>query len=271
MPPACASSASRRTQSGGSLFELGELGLPVVSWREREGGLAFDLLSSAAQPVTTGHANGVITLDLAESDDAHRVARREQLAEPYRTVLGHLRHEIGHYYWPILVDRDEKLERSRELFGDEREDYDAALERHYRRAPRPTGTTAASAPTRPCTPPRTGPRPSPTTSTSATACRPRPPTGSGCSGRRAPLPRAWSPSSPRARAGERDFDRPARHLAPAHLRAQRDQPQHRPQRPLPVHPLARPWSRSSPSSTSSSTPERSPDRDVHRPPPRVGA
>ena len=55
--------------------------------------------------MTTGHADGVITLDLAESDDAHRVAMREQMGEPYRTVLGHLRHEIGHYYFPILVAR----------------------------------------------------------------------------------------------------------------------------------------------------------------------
>ena len=119
------------------LFELGELDLPVIGWREREGGLAFDLLSSEAEPVTTGHSNGVITLDLAESDDARRIARREQLAEPYRTVLGHLRHEIGHYYWPILVDDAARLARSRELFGDERADYDAALERHYSHGPPP--------------------------------------------------------------------------------------------------------------------------------------
>ena len=85
------------------LFELGELGLPVHSWRERDGGLAFELLSSERAPVTTGHADGVITLDVAESDDAHREALREQLGEPYRTVLGHFRHEIGHYYWPLLV------------------------------------------------------------------------------------------------------------------------------------------------------------------------
>ncbi len=117
------------------LFELGELGLPVEGWQEREGGLAFDMLSSSAEPVMTGHANGVITLDLAESDDANRVARREQLAEPYRTVLGHLRHEIGHYYWPILVDSPAPLTRSRELFGDESADYEAAVKRHYASGP----------------------------------------------------------------------------------------------------------------------------------------
>jgi hypothetical protein len=113
------------------LFELGELGLAVESWREREGGLAFELLSSERAPVTTGHADGVITLDVAESDDAHREALREQLREPYRTVLGHFRHEVGHYYWPLLVPEGPVRERGRALFGDEREDYGAALERHY--------------------------------------------------------------------------------------------------------------------------------------------
>ena len=67
------------------LFELGELGLPVQSWRERDGGLAFDLLSSEREPVTTGHADGVITLDLAESDDAHR----ERAARAARRALPH--------------------------------------------------------------------------------------------------------------------------------------------------------------------------------------
>ena len=85
--------------------------------------------------MTTGHADGVITLDVAESDDAHREALREQLGEPYRTVLGHFRHEIGHYYWPLLVPEGAARERCRALFGDEREDYGAALERHYASGP----------------------------------------------------------------------------------------------------------------------------------------
>jgi len=117
------------------LFELGELGLPIEPRAGGDSGLAFDLLSSEWDPVTTGHADGVITLDLAESDDAHRVAMREQMAEPYRTVLGHLRHEIGHYYFPILVGDDRSLARARELFGDERADYSAALARHYEQGP----------------------------------------------------------------------------------------------------------------------------------------
>lgn len=117
------------------LFELGELGLAALADPGPDsGGLSFDLLSSAHEPVTTGHDDGHITLDLAEVDDARRLARREQLGEAYRTVLGHLRHEIGHYYWPLLVD-DAKLERSRELFGDESADYQAALDRHYDQGP----------------------------------------------------------------------------------------------------------------------------------------
>jgi len=114
------------------LFELGELNLPVVSWQEQEGGLAFDLLSSAQAPVSTGHANGVITLDLNETDAVEREARRQQLEEPYRTVLGHLRHEIAHYYQPILAPEDSAArEACRRVFGDDRADYQQAIDRHY--------------------------------------------------------------------------------------------------------------------------------------------
>jgi hypothetical protein len=111
------------------LFGLGELGLRV----DRD--LAFDFLSSSTTPVTTGHADGVITLDLAESDDPHREMMRRELDEPYRTVLGTLRHEAGHYYWPRLVVEGPARERFRALFGDERSDYGAARERHYAEGP----------------------------------------------------------------------------------------------------------------------------------------
>ncbi|HEY5979739.1 MAG TPA: putative zinc-binding metallopeptidase [Microlunatus sp.] len=82
------------------ILQLGDLGLPIVSWDVREGGLGFDLLSSLSngQRVIIGHANGIISLDLAESLDDHREALRVRLGEPYRTMLGHLRHEVGHYY-----------------------------------------------------------------------------------------------------------------------------------------------------------------------------
>ena len=114
------------------LVQLLELGLPVVPYYEREGGLAFDLLSSrSGEPVVIGHANGVITIDLAESLDAHREAQRVRLGEPYRTMLGHFRHEVGHYYQQVLVAAEPLLGECRELFGDERASYSDALERHY--------------------------------------------------------------------------------------------------------------------------------------------
>jgi hypothetical protein len=115
------------------LFELLDLGLPVGNDQP-----TFELLSSSYGPVSTGHADGVITLDLAESDDAQREQRRASLDEPYRTVLGHFRHEIGHYYWPILMEQPgaARLERFRSLFGDERADYGSALEGHYEQGPR---------------------------------------------------------------------------------------------------------------------------------------
>ena len=120
---------SRWTGTSRLVYQLDDLGLPTD-------GLAFDLLSSAEEPVTTGHADGVVTIDLAEGDDAHREALRVQLAEPYRTMLGHLRHETGHYYWTVLVEPSPA--RFRELFGDERADYAEALQRHYS-SPAPVG------------------------------------------------------------------------------------------------------------------------------------
>jgi hypothetical protein len=118
------------------IFQLHELALPIVPRAEDpDAGLAFDLLSSRDQPVCTGHEDGVITLDLSESDDSHREQVRKELGEPYRTVLGHLRHEIGHYYWPLLVDQQGQAEPFRALFGDERADYAQALAEHYQQGP----------------------------------------------------------------------------------------------------------------------------------------
>jgi hypothetical protein len=118
------------------LFELADMGLPIVGWREAAGGLAFDLLSGERGPVTTGHADGVITLDLNETDPAHRERMRVRLEEPYRTVLGHFRHEIGHYYQSVLVLAGTPVEaRCREVFGDEREDYQEAMDRYYADGP----------------------------------------------------------------------------------------------------------------------------------------
>ncbi|MGI8458015.1 MAG: zinc-binding metallopeptidase family protein [Propionibacteriaceae bacterium] len=114
------------------VYSLDRLGLPIDSGdRGGDTGLVFDLLSSARQAVVTGHHNGVITVDLAESDDAHRASLRVQMAEPYRTVLGHFRHEIGHYYWARLVGGTDHVAGFRARFGDERISYDEAMARHY--------------------------------------------------------------------------------------------------------------------------------------------
>lgn len=114
------------------------LGLPVRSQVEDpQQGLAFDLLRApqGGPPVVTGHADGLITLDVEEADDSTRERRRHGLREPYRTLLGHLRHECGHYYWWRLVDGSPWLEPFRAVFGDERADYAAALQRHYAEGP----------------------------------------------------------------------------------------------------------------------------------------
>ena len=114
------------------IFELLELGLPVENYLQRNGGLGFDMLNSERGEVVTGHDNGLITLDLAEADDVHRERVRTVMGEPYRTLLGHMRHEIAHYYEPILCPEGSAArERYRELFGDERADYQEAIERHY--------------------------------------------------------------------------------------------------------------------------------------------
>lgn len=124
--------------------QLISLGLPVASRvagddRDAERGLMFDVLAPlpGAPAVMTGHASGLITLNLDEADDAVRERIRAAMREPYRTLLGHFRHEVGHYYWDRLVDGTPWLDGYRELFGDERDDYAAALQRHYANGPAP--------------------------------------------------------------------------------------------------------------------------------------
>lgn len=115
------------------------LGLPVQSKLTDDPvyGVAFDFLHpTAEQPlVMTGHDDGVITINIEEADDAKRERIRAALHEPYRTLLGHFRHEIGHYYWDRLVRDSAWLEPYRALFGDERADYAAALQQHYQNGP----------------------------------------------------------------------------------------------------------------------------------------
>ncbi len=112
---------------------------------------------SADLSVLTGHEDGVITMNIAEADDVEREKRRVNLHEPYRTLLGHFRHEVGHYYWDRLIAGTARLARFRELFGDETQDYAVALNTYYAQgAPSGLAIPVASAPMRPLIPGRTG-------------------------------------------------------------------------------------------------------------------
>lgn len=115
-------------------YGLLSLGLPIPNKQvDPQNGVAFHFLEETdpRKKVLTGHDDGLITLNIAEADDARREEVRTRMHEPYRTLLGHFRHEIGHYYWDRLIADTIWLERFRRLFGDERADYGEALKRHY--------------------------------------------------------------------------------------------------------------------------------------------
>ena len=115
------------------LYTFLKLGLPVENARGgKQPSLRFRFLEDEENsPVKTGHQDGVITVNIAEADDDEREHRRLTLHEPYRTVVGHLRHESGHFYWDRLIANSPNQKRFRELFGDETADYDAALKNYY--------------------------------------------------------------------------------------------------------------------------------------------
>ena len=120
------------------VYDLLRLRLPVVSKKnDPKSGLWFDFLSdmNGTIKVMTGHEDGIVTINIAEADDVTREANRTTLHEPYRTLLGHFRHEVGHYYWDRLVKNGPNLQAFRAVFGDEREDYASALQRHYQNGP----------------------------------------------------------------------------------------------------------------------------------------
>ena len=123
------------------LYTLMGLDLPIEPKNGNNGGLAFEFLEDPrcgdAKRVLTGHDNGLITINIAEADDVHREQQRSLQKEPYRTLLGHFRHEVGHYFWDRLIAYGPLLEDFRALFGDERADYQRALDRHYGEGPPP--------------------------------------------------------------------------------------------------------------------------------------
>jgi hypothetical protein len=102
-----------------------------------EGTLRFEMLGDGLHPdgkkkrVMTGHDNGLITINIAEADDAIREKSRTAMGEPYRTLIGHFRHEVGHYYWDTLVDQEGVIDKFRACFGDERRDYSESLKVYY--------------------------------------------------------------------------------------------------------------------------------------------
>lgn len=116
-------------------YSLLRLKLPLQTKAESVTGLAFDFLAPTDKPVMTGHLDGVITINLSEADHAEREKQRGAMDEPYRTLLGHFRHEIAHYYWDRLVRDRAMIEEFRSVFGDERADYGEALRRHHADGP----------------------------------------------------------------------------------------------------------------------------------------
>ncbi|MBU2877013.1 MULTISPECIES: zinc-binding metallopeptidase family protein [Alteromonadaceae] len=129
------------------LYTLLKLNLPLVDrTKDPINGLGFAFLRDKTQDsfgneltvksfVTTGHANGLITINLNEADDSARVDMREKMNERYRTLLGHFRHESGHYYWDRLISDSDKIDEFRRLFGDERLDYVKSMETYYAKGP----------------------------------------------------------------------------------------------------------------------------------------
>ncbi|QCX00689.1 hypothetical protein FGM00_11435 [Aggregatimonas sangjinii] len=115
------------------IYQLLKIGLDLPSKMSSDEGLCFDFIAKGGNPnIMTGHANGVITILLREADSVLREQIRKQLQEPYRTLIGHLRHEVGHYFWERLVLRKKNvLAEFREIFGDERVSYTEALRSYY--------------------------------------------------------------------------------------------------------------------------------------------
>ncbi|SOE20165.1 hypothetical protein SAMN06298216_0663 [Spirosomataceae bacterium TFI 002] len=116
------------------IYQLQKIGLSLPSkLKNKEEGLCFDFVARNKNPrLMTGHANGVITILISEANSELREKRRKELFEPYRTLIGHLRHEVGHYFWERLVRPNKEITTSfRFIFGDERNSYSDSLKAYY--------------------------------------------------------------------------------------------------------------------------------------------
>ncbi len=118
------------------VYDLARLGLPLAVPSGQQ--ISFDILSdeTAGFPILTGHLAGLITLSLAEADDAERESRRVAFREPYRTLLGHFRHEVGHFYWEVLVGQTSLKSAFQLIFGFESRSYEEALKAYHARTDR---------------------------------------------------------------------------------------------------------------------------------------
>ncbi len=132
------------------LYTLDLLRLPYGDDRDGiESKLSFDFkddvaperkwlwVMSKGEQVYTGHANGKITINLREADHVEREKARVSFNEAHRTVIGHFRHEIGHYYWDLLVKSQCEADCIA-IFGDhDNPNYSEALEKYYKEGPAP--------------------------------------------------------------------------------------------------------------------------------------
>lgn len=123
------------------LYLLDQIGLEFRGVDENsEPTLSFEFKADAGKPVTTGHKNGCITINIREADSVERERSRVELQEPQRSLVGHFRHELGHYFWDRLV-RGNREVAFRALFGDERTPtYKEALTNYYQNGPAPNWT-----------------------------------------------------------------------------------------------------------------------------------
>jgi hypothetical protein len=116
------------------IYSLLRLHLPFeVTYPGKTESIVFDFMADSpnGERIMTGHDNGIITINIAEADEAQRTRNKQDLGERYRTLLGHFRHEVGHFYWDVLIRDRSVIDKYRQLFGDERKNYSAALATYY--------------------------------------------------------------------------------------------------------------------------------------------
>ena len=146
------------------IYTLLQLSLPLHSFEEDcERGLAFEFKADApGAKVLTGHLNGVITIDVSEADDVERERQRKAVHEPYRTIVGHIRHEVGHYYWERLIGASTQVETFRSCSAMNARTTQRPFRPTTTRGHPPIGRTPSSALTRVPIRGKTGLKPGPT-------------------------------------------------------------------------------------------------------------